>query len=263
MVDLRIVDLFCGCGGMSLGFEGAGFKVTAAFDNWKPALQVYEDNFDHIVGQLDLGDPESDKEISRHSPDIIIGGPPCQDFSSAGHKNYSNERANLAIRFAEIVSNIKPKYFVMENVPRIRHSQIFLEVKDTLKRSGYGLTEKILDASLCGVPQARKRVFLIGHLGGQDDFLSFILDKNLAKERLTMRAHFGDELEFDYYFRIPTNYNRRGIFSVDEPCVTIRAIDRPIPGGYRGHPSDPVPLTDSIRGLTVLERSYVLHRKQQ
>ena len=72
-----------------------------------------------------------------------------------------------------------------------------------------------------------------------------------------MRDYFGDSLGIDYYFRVPRSYSRRGIFSIDEPCQTIRGVDRPIPPGYHGHPSDPVEIGPQVRVLTIEERSYV------
>lgn len=74
---------------------------------------------------------------------------------------------------------------------------------------------------------------------------------------MTLRDYFGDTLGFQYYFRVPTNYSRRGIYSIDEPSMTIRGVDRPVPKGYKGHPSDPAPLTPDIRSLTFHERSLI------
>lgn len=85
---MRVVDLFCGCGGMSLGFQKAGYKIAAAFDNWDDAITVYHNNFSHPVIQQDLSDvAKATERIERYHPDMIIGGPPCQDFSSAGDRD--------------------------------------------------------------------------------------------------------------------------------------------------------------------------------
>jgi DNA (cytosine-5)-methyltransferase 1 len=242
---------------MSLGFQNAGFDIVAAFDNWLPAVNVYRQNFDHPVELLDLAEPAAMEMLAKFNPQIIIGGPPCQDFSSAGVNNYSASRANLAERYAHIIQVFRPTYFVLENVPRIRHTEIFTRIENKLQSAGYGLTRRILDASYCGVPQTRKRLFLVGCLGEDTDFLGDIIDQNLSKSQLTMREYFGDELDTDYYFRVPTNYTRRGVFSVDDPCVTIRGIDRPIPSGYKGHPNDPAPIGPLVRALTVAERARV------
>lgn len=85
--QLKVVDLFCGCGGMSLGFQTAGFEIIAAFDNWAPAVSVYRTNFNHPIYEQSLDDNSVQLNIKEMQPDIIIGGPPCQDFSSAGHRN--------------------------------------------------------------------------------------------------------------------------------------------------------------------------------
>ena len=253
----KTIDLFCGCGGMSLGFQNAGYDILAAYDKWEPAAEVYKLNFDHPIYLEDLSDESVQKRISSLTPDVIIGGPPCQDFSSAGHRDEKLGRAVLTYTYCDIILLVKPKYFVMENVPEITKSQILQDVKMRFKEGGYGLTEKILDASYCGVPQSRKRFFLIGSLNGNDDFLQDELTKNLSDKPMTMRDYFGDSLGIDYYFRVPRSYSRRGIFSIDEPCQTIRGVDRPIPPGYKGHPSDPVKLGPQVRALSIQERSYV------
>lgn len=117
---MKVVDLFCGCGGLSLGFENAGMDVVAAFDNWQDALIVYRHNFSHPAINMDLMNiNDSINAIRPYNPDIIIGGPPCQDFSSAGKRNENNGRGDLTVCYAKIVSAIKPTWFVMENVERI------------------------------------------------------------------------------------------------------------------------------------------------
>lgn len=78
------VDLFSGCGGMSLGFQNAGFNIKAAFDNWQAAVDIYSANFDHPAFKYDLYDAEAVPKIEEYSPSMIIGGPTCQDFSIAG-----------------------------------------------------------------------------------------------------------------------------------------------------------------------------------
>lgn len=257
MSKFKLVDLFCGCGGMSLGFQNAGFDIISAYDLWEPAVNVYKKNFKHPIRQADISDEAVQREIIELKPDIIIGGPPCQDFSSAGHRNESFGRAVLSIVFSELVVKASPKYFVMENVPEITTSKSIHKVLENFRTAGYGLTQKVLDASLCGVPQARKRFFLVGVKGGHDNELLTYLEKNLASKPMTMYDYFGDSLGTEYYFRVPRSYSRRGVFSIYEPCQTIRGVDRPIPKGYKGHPADPVEIGPKVRALTVLERSYV------
>lgn len=255
--NITAVDLFAGCGGMSLGFEKAGFDVEAAFEFWKPAISVYESNFNHPVIQQDLSDVDASIEkIRPYAPTVIFGGPPCQDFSTAGHQDESRGRAVLSVCYAKIISAIKPEYFVMENVATIRNTKSFLKACQIFEEAGYGLTKKILDASYCGVPQKRKRMFVVGALGAEPDFLLGALESGLASKPMSIRDYLGDSLGIEYYFRIPTNYNRRAIFSIDEPSMTIRGVDRPIPKGYKGHPKDPVPVSD-VRILTPKERSYI------
>jgi len=180
---MKAVNLFCGCGGMSLGFENAGIELLAAYDNWAPAINIYKVNFNHSVHDLDLNAEGAIDHIKAYEPDMIIGGPPCQDFSIAGDRNMG-ERAKLTIRFANIVKEINPEWFVMENVYNIERMPILPKAKRIFKKAGYGITVRTLNASHCGVPQARRRYFMIGLLEAKDDFLGRMLD--LAQSRLQM-----------------------------------------------------------------------------
>lgn len=257
LTKLSCVDLFCGCGGMSLGFEKAGYDVKAGFELWEPAIHVYEANFKHSVIKQDLSHvKEAVEKIARFNPDLIVGGPPCQDFSTAGQQDESRGRAILSVYYSQIVSTIRPKYFVMENVANIQKSKAFPEVIENFKNAGYGLNIRVLDAAFCGVPQTRKRMFVIGALGARDGFLDEEINKALAKKPMSIYDYLGDSLGTEYYFRVPTNYTRRGVFSIYEPSMTIRAVDRPIPSGYRGNASDSAPL-EKARCLTPKERSYI------
>lgn len=255
---MNVVDLFCGCGGLSLGFETAGFNLVAGYDNWDAAINVYKENFNHPVNQIDLSDVEKASEhISAYEPIMIIGGPPCQDFSSAGLRNEDNGRGNLTLCYAGIISKIRPEWFVMENVATITKTNKLTGAKAIFKEAGYGLTQIVLNAALCGVPQKRKRFFLIGRLGAEDDFLLPYILQNLSKREMTVKDYFGDKIDVDYYYRHPRSYARRGVFSVNEPSPTIRGVNRPIPNGYTVHANDPVDSLDGIRPLTTKERSMI------
>ena len=254
---LKVVDLFSGCGGMSLGFQNAGFEILCAFDNWKPAVEIYKENFKHPIYDYDLSTSESKSFIDNLKPDIIIGGPPCQDFSSAGKRDDTLGRADLTISYAEIVSLVKPEIFVMENVERVKKSGILKQAIDILKKVGYGLSMEVLDASLCGVPQTRKRFFMVGKLNEEDSFLNPYFLKNLSKKPMTVHDYLGNSLGTQYYYRHPRSYKRRGVFSIYEPSATIRGVNRPIPKGYPKHPGDPVDTSNNVRPLTTIERSYI------
>lgn len=253
----NVIDLFCGCGGLSLGFQNAGYNVVAAFDYWDVALNIYRKNFSHPVFKRDLSDLTDLSDLAIFHPDIIIGGPPCQDYSTAGRRDETRGRAALTVSYARIIEYLRPKYFLMENVAIIEKSESFSIVNDIFSKAGYGLNQLTLDASKCGVPQIRKRHITFGVLGGKDSDAVEIFKRGQSDESMTMRDYFGDTLGFEYYFRVPTSYKRRGIYSINEPSMTIRGVDRPVPKGYTGHPADPVALSPEIRTLTPQERSWI------
>lgn len=255
---MKTLDLFCGCGGMSLGFQNAGFEVKAAFDHWKPALETYKRNFHHPAFLEDLSTPITKQYLEKFrvfKPEMIIGGPPCQDFSSAGKRNENLGRADLTLSFAEIVCRLAPRWFVMENVDLVVKSRAFQSAKELFKSNGYGLTQVVLNASFCGVPQNRKRLFLIGELNGSDDALREMLENGLSDKPMTVHDYLGNDLNLEFYYRHPRSYARRAIFSVDEPSPTIRGVNRPIPSTYKLHEGDPVRSLEGVRPLTTLERA--------
>lgn len=255
---MRAVDLFCGCGGLSLGFQKAGIDVVAAFDNWTAAVQVYQQNFDHPIYNANLSDEAAvERTVRPLAPDMIIGGPPCQDFSSAGKRNEDNGRGGLTVSYAHIVSALRPEWFVMENVPTITKTNKLTAARAIFKAAGYGLTQVVLNAALCGVPQRRKRFFLIGHQGEPDGFMEAEIVARLADKEMTVKDYFGNRIDVEYYYRHPRSYVRRGVFSVHEPSPTIRGVNRPVPGGYTPHANDPVRDLTGIRPLTTRERSMV------
>lgn len=206
---MPVVDLFCGCGGLSKGFELAGFDIVAAYDGWQSAINCYNANFDHEAHNLDLNDVDAAvAAINQYEPIIIIGGPPCQEFSNAGRRQ-EGDRADLTIRYAEIITHIMPHYFVMENVPRARNSDAYAAAKELYQNHGYGLTEVVLDASRCGVPQKRNRFFCIGALNERDDFLLEYIFEAYIGEPLSVAQYFAANnipLGIHAYYRHPTTY---------------------------------------------------------
>lgn len=259
-MSLKAVDLFCGCGGLTTGMSAAGFDVAAGVDSWADALKVYRANHGsdhHDVVQHDLSDEASTIELVRkYRPFLVAGGPPCQDFSSAGQRK-EGDRADLTVKYANIVTTVRPTAFIMENVSRAQHSDAFATAKQIFKGADYGLTMIVLNAALCGVPQLRKRLFLIGLQNADDDFLLADLKAGLAEKPMTMRDYFGDELGLDHYYRHPRSYARRGIYSMDEPSSTIRGVNRPMPATYQKHENDTHEPDATVRALTLEERARI------
>ena len=256
---MRAIDLFCGCGGLSLGFQQAGVEIVAAFENWPYAVACYRQNFQHPVIEIDLSNvKKAISYIAPYTPDLIIGGPPCQDFSIAGNRE-EGKRADLTLAFAEIVCSLAPRYFVMENVERASCSRTYATARKLLKDNGYGLTERVLNACYFGVPQNRKRFFCIGVKGASDNAIDGLLLSGQSVLPMTIREYYNQNemaIPFDYYYRHPRTYNRRGIFSIDEPAPTIRGVNRPRPSQYRKHENDASD-PEHVRSMTPRERATI------
>lgn len=166
-----MVDLFCGSGGLSLGFKWAGFECLVANDNFREASETYALNFpetDFVFG--DISEIETKKEIfriigSKEKVDLVVGGPPCQGFSNAGKRLIDDPRNVLYKEFISVVSTTKPKVVLMENVEGILSmgkGQVFAEIRKDIEDLGYFVEARKLNAADYGVPQRRKRVIIIG-----------------------------------------------------------------------------------------------------
>ncbi len=163
----KVLDLFSGCGGMSLGFEQANFEIVLGIDNWNDALMTFQKNHKNtsiLCADLSKIKPSVISEKYKNI-DIIIGGPPCQGFSIAGKRIIDDERNKLYKSFVNFVKEIKPKAFVMENVPNIISMGSGIIKNNIIKdfeELGYKVEVKVLNSSLYGVPQNRKRALFVG-----------------------------------------------------------------------------------------------------
>lgn len=218
---MRVVDLFAGAGGMSLGLRNAGFDVVAAYDAWHPAISTYRYNVGNHIRQRDLKDILSvGSELAQLNADMICGGPPCQDYSVAGGRQ-EGENASMTKAFAMLVCIAKPQWFLMENVVQAAKSKAWLEAKAILQKSGYGFTECILDASYHGVPQSRKRLFIIGRLGEKDGFLTSAIKASKAVKQTVIGDVFGTECP--PIFLYPRFRLNKAVWQADESAPTIIA----------------------------------------
>jgi len=170
------IDVFSGVGGMSLGFEQAGFDVRAAFDIEEWNVDTYSRNFpgSHAV-RADVRNLNADvireaAQIGDQTIDVVFGGPPCQGFSVGGTRDLKDERNLLIHEFARVVGDLAPTYFVMENVKGLlqKPSQPALDLfLESARAHGYEvLTPRVLNAADFNVPQKRERTFIIGYRRG-------------------------------------------------------------------------------------------------
>ena len=174
----NVIDLFSGAGGMGLGFKEAGFNIIVANDIFKEAATTYRHNHPatpFIEGSItDLSiKNEIISTAKGKSVDVVIGGPPCQGFSLAGKRLSDDPRNFLYKEFVEIVEILSPQLFVMENVPGILSSnkgKTFESIKKEFSLLGYNVEAQQLMASDYGIPQKRKRVFIVGLKGNNPNF---------------------------------------------------------------------------------------------
>ena len=152
------MDLFCGAGGFSLGFREAGFRLLNEIDTNEDCIATYKQN---LGGHAHCGKVSLDV-LTGLKPDVLVGGPPCQPFSLLGAKHDFDPREGLTRDYMEVVRHLKPKVFVIENVPGYFRSVQSGYVARAATRLGYCVTAAIIDAAKHGVAQRRKRAFIIG-----------------------------------------------------------------------------------------------------
>lgn len=201
MENIKVIDLFCGIGGFSKGFEMAGYDIVAGIDFWDVALETFKNNHNSEALLKDLTETDDDFfKKYENKVDVIIAGPPCQGFSMCGQRKTSDKRNRLFEEVVRAVKLIKPKVVVIENVVGLlsmtntEGQNVKDVIYDNFNQLGYEVKHKILDASEYGVPQKRKRViFIISKVKGMnfpkpydykvtvDDALSNIPDTNEEK----------------------------------------------------------------------------------
>lgn len=186
----NLVSLFCGAGGMDLGFKRAGFNILWANDFDEDATITYKNNIgDHVV----LGDicKIKSEDIPDH-PDVIIGGFPCQGFSIANTKrNMKDERNFLYKEMLRIINDKKPQVFVAENVKGLlsmEKGKVIKMIKKDFENIGYNVDYKILNAADYGVPQARERVIIIGNRIGVKNLYPKQTHVNMNKNQQTLNV---------------------------------------------------------------------------
>lgn len=175
------IDLFSGAGGLHIGFEDAGFEIKLCIDNNDLVEKTHKRNFPHIpIINRDINRiPTSEicEYLTGSSVDVIIGGPPCQGFSTIGHRVSSNiekrtkkdPRNELVLTYARIINEIRPKFIVMENVKGILtldNGAYLQNVLSILMESGYNVEHKLINMADYGVPEVRERVIIIGNRVG-------------------------------------------------------------------------------------------------
>lgn len=170
---LKVIDLFAGVGGLSLGFRNVGFNVILSNEIDKSIANSYIKNHPStkmITEDITKLDFESTFKEYRDNVDVVIGGPPCQGFSQKGSRLLLDDDRNYLFEyFYKVVDYIRPKYFLMENVPNLLTSGdgIFKEeIYSLFAKIGYNLDSAVLNAYEFGVPQNRRRAFILGKLTG-------------------------------------------------------------------------------------------------
>ena len=246
---MKFVELFAGAGGLGLGLEAAGMEHLLSFEKEKAQHSVLVHNGKDAI-RMDLADVGRACLSMHEVPDLIVGGPPCQDWSRQGTRQ-SGERALLTEHFAQIICLVRPQWFLFENVPEARTKSEYRNARALWQRHGYGLTETVCDARDYGVPQRRKRLICIGRLDEIDNFLGSEVDA--AKQPPTVVRDILDPerfpedvelLEKGIFWARPwmggaDEPNGRGIYSIDDICPTVsrntrRYSDEP----YIPHPKD-------------------------
>lgn len=237
---LTVLELFCGGGIGAAGFSAAGFNIVKALDFDARAVATYRHNYGNIVEQADICEVDVD---ALPNTDVIFGGPPCQDYSNAGNRAGSEgKNGKLVYQYLNIIAEKKPKAFVFENVKALVSKtfiKVFEDLLNEFEKMGYDVSWEVINSWDFGVAQRRERVFIVGIR--KDVGVSFDFPVPLEEDYRSqvMRDVVGDLPNVsDYYYTHPRNYNRRGVFGIDETSPTIRTQNRPKPAGYPGHPND-------------------------
>lgn len=250
---LKVCSLFSGCGGLDYGFFKSGFDIVFALDNYQRACETYE---------LNLNLPIARKKIQNISYDeipdcdIVIGGFPCQGFSTAGWFKKGDARNELYVEMLKIIDEKRPMYFLAENVMGLLYMEkgkVLEYILNDFRKLGYGVKYKKINCADYGVPQQRKRIFILGARNGRTISFPEPTHHKNPKETLffrdlkkwkTVRQAIGDleGLNDSYPKGKINNVQSRYKVRPDEPSrYTILASSPKIPIHYNGSLEDEYP----------------------
>lgn len=252
---MTFIDLFCGAGGMSKGFEMAGFQPVLAVDNWQDALDTYRYNNPDVrtlcadLSSINVEDVA--QTYNLHEVDLIIGGPPCQGFSVAGKRIVDDVRNKLYKSFVSFVKYYSPRAFVMENVPNILsigQGAVKESIVKDFTSLGYTVDYKVLLASDYGVPQNRRRAIFVGVKKGVFEFpksfgynvSTFQAISDLPERSLPDASHYPKSANNDYQKWARSNssgvYNHEVTVHNDKTIKIISMV--PDGGNYKNLPEE-------------------------
>lgn len=211
---ITFVDLFSGAGGLLRGFINAGLEPVFSVEVWEPAIATHRLNYPEVL-LLDRDIREiTDEELEEYSGkiDVVVGGPPCQGFSTIGKRIVKDPRNVLVFEFIRFVNVIRPKVFLMENVKGLLSSdngKIKQAIEEEFRKIGYTVKSEVLNAADYGVPQLRKRVFFIGVREGFDIEPSFPKAKVDAQNYATVGDAINDLVGKENIFpnHVPMKHN--------------------------------------------------------
>lgn len=220
MEKYSVIDIFCGCGGLSLGFEMAGFDIALAIDSWEDAIRTYNFNRNNTIAACeDVKELNQRRlhELKRNNNIVgIIGGPPCQGFSTVGTRDIDDPRNKLYLEYCRIVENVLPEFFVLENVKGLLTLANGSFKNDIIKRFtklGYEVTYSVLNAADFGVPQNRNRVFFVGTRSGHFEFPNIVRKKWTSSDAISdlpvLNNENGHKDFLEYTIKPNNNYQKQ------------------------------------------------------
>lgn len=220
---LRVADLFCGGGGSSTGIAASGLgAVVCGMDNDERVLAVYRRNHAHRSVVHDLSDVNATVRALRAlDVDVVVGSPPCQDFSMAGNRK-EGERADLTRKFAKTIAVLRPRAFVMENVPEVLTSEAYADALGTWRDVGYHVAAVVITACHVGVPQRRRRAIVVGTLASSAPLREFVDRVHALQDVEPTTVRMALPEVGDTYIVVGRNRRSAWVRSADRPAPTLR-----------------------------------------
>ena len=222
-MQVMAIDFFCGAGGFSAGMMQSGIKIYAGFDNWPIAIKTYNHNIkSHYAYDVDLTLENMNLILQNYKPDLVFGGPPCQDFSVRGSNKTAKKRTRRNDRFSEMVESCiinQVPSILIENVPNIRNFEQYQLAIEQLVEADYMVRDRVINTSAYGIPQHRRRNLLYATRGGFDLFQA--LESYKVPRPVSVKEYLGVLMPQDAYYMFLTGADAIRIRNAHEPCTTI------------------------------------------